>query len=107
MIGRNQRKSTYKMKKKRDETIIGPVRQSIDFDRTKLKEVSKILEQGSPMQITNVLVDYPCSILMCGLVLFIALGSIALSLNYFLYDYSHQRDYLIWSDPKVETWDML
>ena len=58
------------------------------------------------MSMTNCCVDFPCTILVTAFLFFVGMAALALTLNYFQYDYTNRRDFLIWDDAKVKDWDM-
>jgi hypothetical protein len=58
------------------------------------------------MIVTNCCVDYPCCILLLAMIFYAGMSLLALRMDYFVFNTQNERDYLVWSDEKVKTWDM-
>lgn len=58
------------------------------------------------MWLTNVYVDKPCVVILITIVLSIICGFISVAIDGFKQADPHDREYLIWSNERVEDFDM-
>ena len=52
-------------------------------------------------------VDHPCKLIVFGYLFLFICTILSFSLGYFKLDEVGDRDYLVWTDEKVEAWDQL
>lgn len=62
--------------------------------------------ESQSMWITDIFIDHPCKLLCLGMLCMVGLTALAVNLNYFDLEPTHNRDFLIWDDPSVKAWDM-
>ena len=59
-----------------------------------------------PMKLTNWFVDKPCTVLCVCFAILLFITGITFKQNWIFLSDTHDRDFLIWSDPLVERSDM-
>ena len=59
------------------------------------------------MKLTNAFIKHPCRFIIGSLLIINILGWISYGLKFFEFSDLTLRDFLVWSDKKVEAWDKL
>ena len=58
-----------------------------------------VWEMATPLPLTDVFVNRPCTVIMLGLLLLFVITGFVVQQEWFTASEQTERDYLIWSDP--------
>lgn len=65
------------------------------------------MSDSKPMKLTDTYLKHPCKFIMSALTILSILTGIYIYMGYYKQIKSNSRDYLIWSDERVEAFDKL
>ncbi len=66
-----------------------------------------LMRDSEPIWITDMMVAKPCWFIIGGYISLLLILVLAASLDFFVLEENHQRDFLIWDEEKTEDWDRM